>query len=65
VELAASIVNVETLHGVTGRGVEDSKEKKEPQRRRMMQGHGRTWIGDVEEKKRTTRYKKRAEWTGC
>jgi len=32
---------VEQLCGVTGRGVVDSKEKKEPQRRRMVQGRGR------------------------
>jgi len=49
-EPTAFIVRVERLCSVTGRGVVDNKEKKGPQRKRMMQGLGRTWIGAVEEK---------------
>jgi hypothetical protein len=50
---------VETLCGVTGRGVVDSKERKGPQRRRMLQGHGRTWVGAVEEKENRVQRKTR------
>jgi hypothetical protein len=52
---------VEMLCSVTGREVVDSKEKKGLQRKRMVQGRGRTWVGAVEEKKKTTGYKERPE----
>jgi hypothetical protein len=47
------------LCGVTGRGVMDSKEKKEPQRRRMVHGRGRTWIRAVEEKEWESRVQRK------